>query len=67
MSALWTRDLLRSQAERAERGIELVPRADRAMVGRNRVVEGGPIPVPGLDMAALVRRHNAAAQALHAE
>jgi 8-oxoguanine deaminase len=40
-------------------------RADRVMVGGSWVVEDGAIP--GLDMAALVRRHNAAAKALHAE
>jgi len=34
------------------------------MVGGQWVVEDGKIP--GLDMAALVRRHNAAAKALHA-
>jgi 8-oxoguanine deaminase len=39
-------------------------RADRVMVGGRWVVEDGAIP--GLDMAALVRRHNAAAKALHA-
>ena len=38
-------------------------RADRVMVGGRWVVEDGMIP--GLDMAALVRRHNAAAQAMH--
>jgi 8-oxoguanine deaminase len=38
--------------------------ADRVMVGGQWVVEDGKIP--GLDMAALVRRHNAAAKALHA-
>lgn len=40
-------------------------RADRVMVGGRWVVEDGAIP--GLDMAALVRRHSAAAKALHAE
>ena len=40
-------------------------RADRVMVGGRWVVEDGAIP--GLDMAALIRRHNAAAKALHAE
>ena len=40
-------------------------RADRVMVGGRWVVEDGAIP--GLDMAALVRRHTAAAKALHAE
>jgi 8-oxoguanine deaminase len=39
-------------------------RADRVMVGGRWVVEDGAIP--GLDMAALVRRHTAAAKALHA-
>jgi 8-oxoguanine deaminase len=39
-------------------------RADRVMVGGRWVVEDGMIP--GLDMAALVRRHTAAAKALHA-
>jgi 8-oxoguanine deaminase len=39
-------------------------RADRVMVAGRWVVEDGAIP--GLDMAALVRRHNAAAKALHA-
>jgi 8-oxoguanine deaminase len=39
-------------------------RADRVMVSGRWVVEDGAIP--GLDMAALVRRHNAAAKALHA-
>jgi 8-oxoguanine deaminase len=39
-------------------------RADRVMVGGKWVVEDGAIP--GLDMAALLRRHNAAAKALHA-
>jgi 8-oxoguanine deaminase len=38
--------------------------ADRVMVAGNWVVTDGAIP--GLDMAALVRRHTAAAQALHA-
>jgi len=38
--------------------------ADRVMVGGRWVVENGAIP--GLDMAALVRRHTAAAKALHA-
>jgi 8-oxoguanine deaminase len=40
-------------------------RADRVMVGGRWVVEDGAIP--GLDMAALIRRQNAAAKALHAE
>ena len=39
-------------------------KADRVMVGGRWVVEDGAIP--GLDTAALVRRHNAAAKALHA-
>jgi 8-oxoguanine deaminase len=39
-------------------------RADRVMVAGRWVVQDGA--VPGLDMAALVRRHNAAAIALHA-
>jgi 8-oxoguanine deaminase len=39
-------------------------RADRVMVSGRWVVEDGAIP--GLDMAALVRRHTAAAKALHA-
>jgi 8-oxoguanine deaminase len=39
-------------------------RADRVMVGGRWVVEDGAIP--GLDMTALVRRHNAAAKVLHA-
>jgi 8-oxoguanine deaminase len=39
-------------------------RADRVMVGGRWVVEDGAIP--GLDMAGLIRRHNAAARALHA-
>ncbi len=39
-------------------------RADRVMVAGRWVVEDGAIP--GLDMAALIRRHNAAAKALHA-
>jgi 8-oxoguanine deaminase len=39
-------------------------RADRVMVGGRWVVEDGAIP--GLDIPALVRRHNAAAKALHA-
>jgi 8-oxoguanine deaminase len=39
--------------------------ADRVMVGGRWVVEDGAIP--GLDMLALVRRHSAAAKALHAE
>jgi 8-oxoguanine deaminase len=39
-------------------------RADRVMVGGRWVVEDGAIP--GLDMTALIRRHNAAAKALHA-
>ncbi len=38
--------------------------ADRVMVGGRWVVEDGAIP--GLDIAALIRRHNAAAQTLHA-
>jgi 8-oxoguanine deaminase len=38
--------------------------ADRVMVGGRWVVEDGVIP--GLDMAGLIRRHNAAAKALHA-
>jgi 8-oxoguanine deaminase len=38
--------------------------ADRVMVAGRWVVEDGAIP--GLDMAALVRRHTAAAKALHA-
>jgi 8-oxoguanine deaminase len=38
--------------------------ADRVMAAGRWVVEGGAIP--GLDMAALVRRHTAAAKALHA-
>jgi 8-oxoguanine deaminase len=38
-------------------------RADRVMVGGRWVVQDGAIP--GLDIAALVRRHNAAARALH--
>jgi 8-oxoguanine deaminase len=38
--------------------------ADRVMVGGRWVVTDGVIP--GLDMAALIRRHNAAAKALHA-
>jgi 8-oxoguanine deaminase len=38
--------------------------ADRVMVGGRWVVLDGAIP--GLDMTALVRRHNAAAKALHA-
>lgn len=40
-------------------------RADRVMIGGRWVVEGGAIP--GLDMAGLVRRHSAAAKALHAQ
>ncbi|HEY0183552.1 MAG TPA: 8-oxoguanine deaminase [Rhodopila sp.] len=40
-------------------------RADRVMVGGRWVVEDGTIP--GLDIAALVRRHNVAAKSLHAE
>jgi 8-oxoguanine deaminase len=40
-------------------------RADRVMVGGNWVVEDGAIP--GLDMAALVRRHSAAAKSLNRE
>jgi 8-oxoguanine deaminase len=40
-------------------------RANRVMVGGRWVVEDGKIP--GLDMAALIRRHNAAAKVLHAE
>ena len=39
-------------------------RADRVMVGGRWVVRDGAIP--GLDIAGLVRRHNAAAKALHA-
>jgi 8-oxoguanine deaminase len=39
-------------------------RADRVMVGGRWVVEDGAIP--GLDITALIRRHNAAAKALHA-
>jgi 8-oxoguanine deaminase len=39
-------------------------RADRVMVGGHWVVEDGVIP--GLDMGALMRRHHAAAVALHA-
>ena len=39
-------------------------KADRVMVGGRWVVQDGAIP--GLDTAALVRRHNAAAKALHA-
>jgi 8-oxoguanine deaminase len=39
-------------------------RADRVMVGGRWVVEDGAIP--GLDITALVRRHNAAAKELHA-
>jgi 8-oxoguanine deaminase len=39
-------------------------RADRVMVGGRWVVEDGAIP--GLDTRALIRRHNAAAKALHA-
>ena len=38
-------------------------KADRVMVGGRWVVQDGAIP--GLDTAALVRRHNAAAKALH--
>jgi 8-oxoguanine deaminase len=40
-------------------------RADRVMVGGRWVVVDGAIP--GLDSAALIRRHSEAAQALHAE
>jgi 8-oxoguanine deaminase len=40
-------------------------KADRVMVAGRWVVEDGAIP--GLDMAGLIRRHNAAAKALHAE
>jgi 8-oxoguanine deaminase len=40
-------------------------RADRVMVAGRWVVEDGAIP--GLDLTALMRRHNAAAKALHAE
>jgi 8-oxoguanine deaminase len=40
-------------------------RADRVMVAGRWVVEDGAIP--GLDMAGLIRRHNAAAKAMHAE
>jgi 8-oxoguanine deaminase len=40
------------------------PRADRVMVGGRWVVEDGTIP--GLDIAALIRRHKAAMHALHA-
>ena len=39
--------------------------ADRVMVAGRWVVEDGAIP--GLDMAGLIRRHSAAAKALHAE
>ena len=39
-------------------------RADCVMVKGRWVVEGGAIP--GLDIAALIRRHSLAAQALHA-
>jgi 8-oxoguanine deaminase len=39
-------------------------RADRVMVAGRWVVEDGTIP--GLDMAALIARHNAAAKVLHA-
>jgi 8-oxoguanine deaminase len=38
--------------------------ADRVMVGGRWVVEGGAIP--GLDIAALIRRHTAATKLLHA-
>ena len=38
--------------------------ADRVMVGGRWVVEDGAIP--GLDLTALIQRHNAAAKALHA-
>ena len=38
--------------------------ADRVMVAGRWVVEDGAIP--GLDLAALIRRHNAASKALHA-
>jgi 8-oxoguanine deaminase len=38
--------------------------ADRVMVAGRWVVEDGAIP--GLDLTALIRRHNAAAKALHA-
>lgn len=40
-------------------------KADRVMVGGRWVVENGAIP--GLDIAALVRRHTAAAKSLHAD
>ena len=39
--------------------------ADRVMVAGRWVVEDGAIP--GLDMMALIRRHTAAAKALHAD
>jgi 8-oxoguanine deaminase len=39
-------------------------RADRVMIGGRWVVEDGTIP--GLDIAALIRRHTAATQLLHA-
>jgi 8-oxoguanine deaminase len=39
--------------------------ADRVMVAGRWVVEHGAIP--GLDLTALMQRHNAAAKALHAE
>jgi 8-oxoguanine deaminase len=39
-------------------------RADRVMVGGNWVVRDGAIP--GLDVADLIRRHSAAARAMHA-
>jgi hypothetical protein len=38
-------------------------RADRVMVGGNWVVTGGAIP--GLDVSDLIRRHSAAARAMH--
>jgi 8-oxoguanine deaminase len=39
-------------------------RADRVMVRGQWAVEGGAIP--GLDVADLIRRHSAAARAMHA-
>jgi 8-oxoguanine deaminase len=38
-------------------------RADRVMIGGRWVVEDGAIP--GLDIAALIQRHSAAAKAMH--
>jgi 8-oxoguanine deaminase len=58
VTALWIKDPV---AVLVVRGAH---RADRVMVAGNWVLTDAAIP--GLDMAGLVRRHTAAANALHA-